>query len=747
MPTIQFESLEEKDLEDVQTELRPVRSQKEFRKSLRSTDSADLQDRNLAIPIVKTARSISSSLRHRFKQVFSRNSSGMPPQQLDASRAYFGGEAFEIGNGGFDNYIADEIVDGKRVSLYHDPWHEKIEEEDLQKLSNLAPVNKSANSLTTSSKSRVTSWTNTTPSGSLREPNMIERKRLSVIQEDGGPHQPSSSAGTHLGGVSIFRKPVPSPHGQAPDPQRLYSALVRRINQESDDREGLAAVPEYDNPVDHIQDQTIRTVTSSTVMDGVPDIHQTSPSEDGQKKRIDVFNQSQESIYSAPCQADGNTPARYDAILSDCDLGQGIIPFKAHDLTMYRLNNESNPYASALDIDNEQQHGDLTATQDVWAKDVDKAVESVARSVAPKISARSLPEQTTNINLLIKKATHIREEAQFYSEQSTPQANKASYGMQSVSQTSLVKNGVSKSRSPTPSSVPDQLAVAKKRFPLLNVKQVAKGNTPIPSRNSSLTRSQSGLLQLITSEQDHSKEDHVHENKLTTSLRKISPENVARLLKSKASLVTLHRHEKENRIDSNHRTPDGKDEEPYAVSTPGPGFLAMRSGNSLGRRQFIKDGKLTESPTDLVKATLSARLSRPFNMDTPEVNRPFDSMYLGKRELGYSDVAGGRLSVAHQAGAVLGYDKRASFDRGPGGYGGLGPSPLESGETDTALPHVPSPEYGLKHKASKLSLTLGSKRMVSNFLRSRRKATSDEVAVSHDEHVQHDIHGNSPVFV
>ena len=130
-------------------------------------------------------------------------------------------------------------------------------------------------------------------------------------------------------------------------------------------------------------------------------------------------------------------------------------------------------------------------------------------------------------------------------------------------------------------------------------------------------------------------------------------------------------------------------------------------------------------------------------MDTPELNRPFDSMYLGKRELGHCDTSGGRLSVA-QANthrAPLGYDKRRSFDRGPGGYGGLGPSPFDglglSSEEETALPHIPTPEHRSKHQKSKVGVSLGSKRMVSNFLRSRRKGIggSEEAGASHEENI------------
>ena len=100
-------------------------------------------------------------------------------------------------------------------------------------------------------------------------------------------------------------------------------------------------------------------------------------------------------------------------------------------------------------------------------------------------------------------------------------------------------------------------------------------------------------------------------------------------------------------------------------------------------------------------------------MDVPELNRPFDSMYLGKREsgVGGSIMPGARLSVAPHANT-----------RGSKGYGGLGPPPFD-GEQDTALPKVPSPGPTVALNAN-MSGLWSSKRMVSDFLRKRRERTA-----------------------
>ncbi|KAK5949415.1 hypothetical protein OHC33_009588 [Knufia fluminis] len=761
------------------------RQKKDFRSSLRSSDSAEPKE--LQVPkhsALTAARSISSSLRNRFKRAFSKPDSCLPPQQLDAARAHFGDATFgDIGNGGFDSYLTEENHELRRGSLYDDPWHEKVDDEDLRKLATMAPVNKSNESLSASSKSRVTSWTNTTTTGSMRE-TPLERKRLSVIQEDGGPHQPSSSAGTHLGSVSVFRKPLPLPPGQQPNPQRLYSALVRRMNQESVDR---ASIAEEEDEESHssaarIPERTIRAVTSSTAAgpytehetaeDDAVGGHQVPSNVADAVREAFRYNHSEESVYSRRDNGAPNPDYQHCVNISEQDIGARDMPLFGKDINMYRLANKSNPYASDLTFDDALRSNNHTGgSVDSSRLETSRGITHVRQKSVREVQYRVMPTPEINQSQasfkseseISKAPSHVREQAQINSDQTTPVPSKFANDPISKALNHIVKssgdNDRNDSRTPTPSeAVPDQLSVAKKRFPLLNVKQVSKNNTPIPSRNSSLTRSQSGLLQQMADaeRQQNSK----HENKLATSLRKISPENVANLLKGKKSLAVLsHKKlEKENRPISGENTPETKVDEAHAASTPGPSYLAMRSGNSAGQLMKQKEtNNHSESPTDLVKATLSARLSRPFDMDTPNLNRPFDSMYLGKREIGHQDTTGGRLSVAQAQQAqnhVLGYDKRRSFERGPGGYGGLGPSPFDGQtpvkqEEETALPHFPTPEDQLKHKSSKMGMSLGSKRMVSNFLRSRRKAvSSEEGAAVHEEDVQGETPGkDSPLYV
>ena len=70
----------------------------------------------------------------------------------------------------------------------------------------------------------------------------MERKRLSIIQEHGGPHQPSSSIGRHMDEVSATHLPLSARHSNAQvttpiDSQRVYSALIKRIDQEQEEQD------------------------------------------------------------------------------------------------------------------------------------------------------------------------------------------------------------------------------------------------------------------------------------------------------------------------------------------------------------------------------------------------------------------------------------------------------------------------------------------------------------------------------
>lgn len=774
------------------------RSRKDFRSSLRSSQSGEIKDlQEGKSSALHVARSISSSLRSRFKQAFSRPASELPPQQMDASRAHFGDDVFGgAGNGGFDNYHSDDLAERRRKSLYHSPWDENVDEDDVKNLQTIIPVNMSNSSLAASSKSRVTSWTNTTISEPTHE-TLLERKRLSVIQEDGDPHQPSSSAGRHLGGVPIARKPLPSQIGRDLDPQRLYSALVRRMNQESTDRatEPLADLKESEeednaaatknsmsyNPdmsVSTLNEQLGRETTNSGLNSDSTEQRKDSVSQYAGNPR---FVASQDSVYSRT--TNGGTDPQFEDRLRgvETDTAYSAHPIHATDIRTHRWVDKSNPFLSSDVWGAAQpsveslciQEEEIRASQYPPSGAVNIAtgvksghISTASESATAYTDAYPAIKNSIQGSVLPKTTSHVREQAQIQTDQSNSlfekRAKESTTTRKNQVRDVVQRAGSADSRTPSPSpKMPDQLSVTKRRFPLLNVKQVTKKETPLASRNTSLTRSQSGLLQELNGPDRDQMQDECEAGKhktLSSSLRKMSPNDVAKLLKERKSMAFLNAksNDKENRSSSVAVEATAHDEV-EAASTPGPAYLAIRSGNSGGKRIEKDQTRKHDSPTGRVKATLSARLSRPFNMDTPEGNRPFDSMYLGKRDLGFSDTLNGRLSVATKQ-HTYGYNKQRSFDRGPGGYGGLGLPPSwtpDKSEEDTALPHITTPETNrAKVTANKSSLTLGSKRMVSNFLRSRRKENSSESdggTIAHKEFaalkVSEDASTSSPLFV
>lgn len=764
---------------------REKRQKKDFRTSLRSSASDEVQDSvDLAAATLHKARSLSASLRARFQKTFHKSPATLPPQQLDASRAHFGNDFFEnTGNGGFDTYSPAAVEsDGKRTSLYASQVVEQNTVEDFERLSRISHVNMSNGSFTSNSGSRVTSWTNSTNTGSMRE-LPLERKRLSVIQEDGSPHQPSCSAGTHLGGVSIFRTPI---DGYMPDSQRLYSALTRRMHQESVEAQRLATIrqqeEEEDEPtgkyitqlgpdlsIRHVQDERDDSATLNGNTKNFPDDNSwKNQAEVLSKKTVEKLRDDMEGVWADSTSYSAHnltskhkvTPADSSNIKHSTMFGQDADQNSfQHQQNMSGNNHHlRNGHSFALSSESiystttngganpdfERRIFSGTSAANLLPTSIEDGHVAVPNENLPVPDKD--PAQSSKLDYTYKQhsnlqhvdadvprvrssnenwhdSTHFREKAQIENEApSLPRKalDELTNRALGVTRKPSLCDRSQGSRTPTPSSqVPDQLSIAKKRFPLLNVKQVSRNNTPIPSRSSSLTRSQSGLLQQISSKEKHGGKDLVeYENKLTASLRKISPENVANLLRGKRSLPAIPTQKQERQENRPSTT-----ESPEAASTPGPAYIRTRTGNNLAKLSQVEQAVDGESPTNLVKATLSARLSRPFNMDTPELNRPFDSMYLGKREVGFADTAGARLSVANKSIDV----------RGPNGYGGLGPPPIGTPkrfDRETALPHFPTPEDDAKkqHNFVKGAVTLGigSKRMVSNFLRSRRKGGSSD---------------------
>ena len=127
-----------------------------------------------------------------------------PPQQLDANRSHFRDYVDGAGRAAsFDDYEAGEDASYRsRASLYL-PSQAKIE--GVDELQTISQALRKAQSNGSIGSSRVTSWTDSTVQGSINTRDTpYEQKRLSVIQEHGGPTQPSSSIGRHIGGLACL---------------------------------------------------------------------------------------------------------------------------------------------------------------------------------------------------------------------------------------------------------------------------------------------------------------------------------------------------------------------------------------------------------------------------------------------------------------------------------------------------------------------------------------------------------------
>lgn len=227
-----------------------IRQQKAFRKTVRSNPATEYGG---GIPFnhqqtkqESKLRSFSASLRDRVRRVLGRSSSkdsNLPIQQLDASRAHFGDYL-----GGADANIShEEYQTGDpptrcRGSLYMPSSQKEESMEDLNAMTRSLRSVHSSDSLRSNGRSRMTSWTNSTMTNSLPgRGTPLERKRLSIIQEHGGPHQPSSSIGRHMDEVSATHLPLSARRGNGHlgtpiDSKRVYSALMKRIDLEQEEQ-------------------------------------------------------------------------------------------------------------------------------------------------------------------------------------------------------------------------------------------------------------------------------------------------------------------------------------------------------------------------------------------------------------------------------------------------------------------------------------------------------------------------------
>ena len=222
---------------------------KAFRRTVRtsSTNSATTSSLVPAEPqktndISHKARSLSQTIKKKIKRVFKRYTDAedtVPVQHVKATHPHYG------------DYISTSDGKEQRYPPVPEPDAELLlRVGSRESVAFTAPVfvdkiprpgsirSAYSDDDESNTKSRVTSWTDSTAANTINMPKALERKRLSVIREDGGPHQPSSSTRQYEGtgdGYAGFRQPVRrSSAGCITGPidtHRIFSALTKKIDE------------------------------------------------------------------------------------------------------------------------------------------------------------------------------------------------------------------------------------------------------------------------------------------------------------------------------------------------------------------------------------------------------------------------------------------------------------------------------------------------------------------------------------
>jgi hypothetical protein len=265
---------------------RSQREEKSFRKSVRSSStnswglpavsSASHAEQPTDNSLRKKARKASRSIKNKLKGLFKRTVSesaekpSIPHQQLEA-RAPHGSHLptgpAGIVDGDYKNIPLPDHATVLRVASRVPSTHDMASSQQLRSLAgSVRSIHSDGSGV--SAKSRVTSWTSTqredatVASTNSRHAMLLaekERQRLSIIQENGTHvssaslqkrpipgqlsvfpsfHHPHPHSSTGRDDSSRSRPPIPQrPHipplAHAVDSQRVYSALMKRLNENS----------------------------------------------------------------------------------------------------------------------------------------------------------------------------------------------------------------------------------------------------------------------------------------------------------------------------------------------------------------------------------------------------------------------------------------------------------------------------------------------------------------------------------
>lgn len=228
------------------------KTQKPFRKTVRSHSTISYGTA-IASPLAsiepakasmgQKARSLSQTLKQKIQQVFKRSTNDQPPvpvQHLSASHAHYR-DYTKSPNEHADDYSPVPEPDAeliRRVSSRETKHHDvPLYIDKSSRPGSIRSVSMHSDDDESNDRSRVTSWTNSTAADTITTvPQVVERKRLSIIKEDGGPYQPSSPSRKYgsLNDEHIkVRQSLRQKTADRVEAERVYSALQRKIDEDN----------------------------------------------------------------------------------------------------------------------------------------------------------------------------------------------------------------------------------------------------------------------------------------------------------------------------------------------------------------------------------------------------------------------------------------------------------------------------------------------------------------------------------
>lgn len=213
------------------------------------------------VGLSQKARSISKTLKRKIKRVFRRSLDDqptIPAQQLKANHAHYrdyGAESNGLGQQ-YPDVSEPNTEPLRRVSSRESKESDApVFVDKGSRSGSIQSAHSSSDDDERNDRSRVTSWTNSTAANTITMPQMMERKLLSIIKENGDPYQPSSPTrkyGSINDGYAEFRQPVRQDPAGGIETKRVFSALQREIHK--NDRKAALEHEESDiNSVSHGQ--------------------------------------------------------------------------------------------------------------------------------------------------------------------------------------------------------------------------------------------------------------------------------------------------------------------------------------------------------------------------------------------------------------------------------------------------------------------------------------------------------------